>query len=451
MSAELSFANYSANAQSCLINATREAETLHHAQVQPEHLLLSLLSPESGTAWNLLAGIVRNPGVMQEGLRIVLADATPAAESATPEYGFRLRRALSEATDEARRAGHAQVDTGHLLLGLLDEGGAAGQMLRRSGFDAARLRHWLRQPPAIAAAPAVSVSASRPVVVAPQPVVVARPPTVPTTRDERLQRLESQPLKNVLPRLISWPVLGLMVGLLLVCAFGMRAEDENLARAALVVFVIDGWIISLCAHEFAHALTADLGGDRSVRGNGYLSFNPLKYTHPVLSILLPLLFMLMGGLGLPGGAVYVQTQRLRGPKWESAVSFAGPAASALMAVLFALPFTLRQIEAIDLVLPPLVWQALAVVVLLNCAAVVFNLLPVPPLDGFGIIAPLLGPTLRATLTSFSMFGLILIFLAFSTDNAFSNFFFNTVNSMMETLNVDPLWAGLGLSAFMFWR
>src|SRR5512147_2121306 len=102
MSAELSFANYTANAQACLINATREAETLHHAQVQPEHLLLSLLSPESGTAWNLLASTVRNPGVMQEGLRIVLADATPAVGAANPEYGFRIKRALSEAEDEAR-------------------------------------------------------------------------------------------------------------------------------------------------------------------------------------------------------------------------------------------------------------------------------------------------------------------------------------------------------------
>src|SRR5512143_2829300 len=147
MSAELSFANYTANAQSCLINATHEAETMQHAQVQPEHLLLSLLSPESGAAWNLLAGTLRNPAIMQEGLRIVLADATSAPAATPPEYGFRIKRTLSEAEDEARRAGHEQVDTAHMLLGLLDEGGAAGQMLRRSGFEATRLRHWLRQPP----------------------------------------------------------------------------------------------------------------------------------------------------------------------------------------------------------------------------------------------------------------------------------------------------------------
>jgi Zn-dependent protease len=443
MSAELSFAHYTANAQSCLINATREAESMRHAQVQPEHLLLSLLSPESGTAWNLLAGTLRNPAVLQEGLRIVLAEATPGAEAVPPEYGFRIKRTLSEAEDEARRAGQEQVDTGHMLLGLLDEGGAAGQMLRRSGFDAARLRHWLRQPQP-AAVPGVGQVATKPSPVKP-------PPAMPKTRDERLERLEGQPLKKTLPHLISWPAIGVMLGLLVITAIVMGADDYNLTRAALVVFVIDGWIISLCAHEFAHAFTADLGGDRSVRGNGYLSFNPLKYTHPLLSIILPLLFMIMGGIGLPGGAVYVQTQRLRGPKWESAVSFAGPAASALMAVAFALPFALRIFNVESRILNPMLWEAISVVVLLNCAAVVFNLIPVPPLDGFGIVAPVLSPSLRAMISSFSMFGLILVFVAFSTSPAFGEFFRSTVNSMMQTLNVDPLWASMGLYEFMFWR
>lgn len=443
MSAELSFANYTASAQSCLINATREAETLQHAQVQPEHLLLSLLSPESGTAWNLLTGTVRNPAVMQEGLRIVLAEAAPASKTTPPEYGFRIKRTLNEAEGEARRAGHAQVDTSHMLLGLLDEGGPAGQMLRRSGLDAARLRHWLRQPHGTTAPVANSVAS--------RPVAAKQIPSIPAARDERLARLEGQPLKQVLPRLISWPAVGVMLGLLLVSAIVTGVGDYNVARAALVVFVIDGWILSLCAHEFAHALTADLGGDHSVRGNGYLSFNPLKYTHPVLSILLPLLFMMVGGIGLPGGAVYVQTQRLRGPKWESAVSFAGPAGSALMAILFALPFALRIFNLNSYVLNSLLWEAMSVVVLLNCAAVIFNLIPIPPLDGFGILAPLLSPSLRAMIYSFSMFGLILIFVALRTSPAFSAFFQGAVDSMMHTLNVNPLLASQGLSEFMFWR
>lgn len=434
MSAELSFANYTPLAQTCVLNATREATALQHAQVQPEHLLLTLLTPEAGTAWNLLASTLRNPSMMQEGLRIVLADALTTSENAPPAYGFRIKRTLSEAEEEARRAGHIQVDTAHLLLGLLDEGGAAGQMLRRSGFDAVQLRHWLRQPH-----PPVPAASNAPTV------------AQPATRDERLILLESQPLKQVLPRLISWPVVIAMLGALLVSAGLTSHENFEVARAGLVVFILDSWIISLCAHEFGHALLADLGGDRSVRGNGYLSFNPLKYTHPLLSIIMPILFMMVGGIGLPGGAVYIQTARLRGPRWQSAVSFAGPAASALMAVLFALPFLLGLFTADRYVTNPLFWEACAVVVYLNCAALVLNLLPIPPLDGFGVLAPFLGSSLRALLYSFSSFGFIVIFMLFFINPSIRAAFQNTLDSMLQTLNVDPVLVDRGLQMFMFWR
>jgi Zn-dependent protease len=54
--------------------------------------------------------------------------------------------------------------------------------------------------------------------------------------------------------------------------------------------VIIGWIFSLCLHEFSHALAAYYGGDITVKDKGYLTFNPLKYTHPVYSLLLPMVF-----------------------------------------------------------------------------------------------------------------------------------------------------------------
>ena len=61
------------------------------------------------------------------------------------------------------------------------------------------------------------------------------------------------------------------------------------------------WIFSVCVHEFSHAIVAYWGGDTSVRQRGYLSFNPFCYIHPVTSILLPCVFLLMGGVPLPGG------------------------------------------------------------------------------------------------------------------------------------------------------
>ena len=242
-----------------------------------------------------------------------------------------------------------------------------------------------------------------------------------------------------------------MLGTLIASLILMLQENPNVTQGGLILFVLDGWILSLCAHEFGHALTADLGGDRSVRGNGYLSFNPLKYTHPLLSIVMPLLFMMMGGIGLPGGAVYIQTARLRSPKWQSAVSFAGPAASALMAVLFSLPFVLRLFSLDRYLANPMVWEACSVVVYLNCAAVVLNLLPIPPLDGFGMLAPFLSADLRRLLYTFSTFGFFLIFMLFAVNPAIRTTFQNIVDSMMQTLNVTPLLADQGLQMFMFWR
>ncbi len=88
-------------------------------------------------------------------------------------------------------------------------------------------------------------------------------------------------------------------------------------KATTFIVVIVGWIFSLCLHEFSHAVVAYYGGDTSVKDKGYLTFNPLKYTHPVYSIVLPVVFLLLGGIGLPGGAVYIETWRLRSKRWES--------------------------------------------------------------------------------------------------------------------------------------
>ena len=88
--------------------------------------------------------------------------------------------------------------------------------------------------------------------------------------------------------------------------------------------VLIGWIMSVVLHEFAHGIVAYWGGDYTIRERGGLTLNPLQYVDPVFSILLPIVFLCMGGIPLPGGSTYVRRDLLRGRGWNSAVSLAGP-------------------------------------------------------------------------------------------------------------------------------
>src|SRR6266568_5960019 len=98
------------------------------------------------------------------------------------------------------------------------------------------------------------------------------------------------------------------------------------------------WVFSVCLHEFGHAVVAYWGGDHTVRDKGYLTLNPIRYTHPVYSIVMPVVFMLMGGIGLPGGAVYIERDRLRSRAWGTWVSLAGPAMQLPLIFLISFAF-----------------------------------------------------------------------------------------------------------------
>ncbi len=105
-----------------------------------------------------------------------------------------------------------------------------------------------------------------------------------------------------------------------------------------IIIIIFSWVISLCLHEFAHALVAYCGGDTSVKEKGYLTLNPLKYTDVSTSLVIPIVFLLLGGLALPGGAVYINTNLLRNRYWQSLMSFAGPFANLLIAAFLSFIF-----------------------------------------------------------------------------------------------------------------
>lgn len=158
------------------------------------------------------------------------------------------------------------------------------------------------------------------------------------------------------------------------------------ARSSILVllFVVAGWVVSLCLHESAHALVAYLGGDKSIDTRGYLSLDPFAYANPTFTFALPILYLLIGGIGLPGAAVYIDHRALRTRWWDSAVSAAGPLANLAFMFAIAVPFVLNLPERSGA--EPF-WAALGFLGYLQATAFVLNLLPIPGFDGFGIIRP----------------------------------------------------------------
>jgi len=210
----------------------------------------------------------------------------------------------------------------------------------------------------------------------------------------------------------------------------------------LVVLV--GWVFSLCLHEFSHAAVAYAGGDTSVREKGYLTFNPLKYTHPVYSIVVPLIFLALGGIGLPGGAVYIETWRLRSRGWKSAVSLAGPAANLILAIALGIFLSLAPVSVEG------IWPGLSFLAFLQVSALILNLIPLPPFDGFGALEPFLPERLRAAVAQVS--GLLpwAVFFLLWYVPAVYDAFWTAVVYVTHALSVPLDLVELGLRDFRFW-
>ncbi len=179
--------------------------------------------------------------------------------------------------------------------------------------------------------------------------------------------------------------------------------------------VLVGWVMSVVLHELAHGVVAYAGGDWTIRQRGGLTLNPLQYIHPVNSILLPLAFLVMGGIPLPGGATYVRRDLLRSRVWSSAVSLAGPAVNFGLFGLLLLPLHprwgwLHPSEDGSGWAP--VERFLAALATLQFLTGVFNLIPLPPLDGFGAISDFLPAEVRARVRQpgFANGALIALFL-----------------------------------------
>lgn len=213
----------------------------------------------------------------------------------------------------------------------------------------------------------------------------------------------------------------------------------------IVVTVL--WVFSVCLHEFGHAWAAYQGGDYTVRDKGYLSLNPLKYTHPVYSVLIPVAMMMLGGIGLPGGAVYIERSLLRSRAWDTWVSLAGIAMNLVMIFVISLLFKTGLLKNDP---ESLASVSLGLLLLLEVSAILLNLIPIPPLDGFQAIAPWLPADVRDRMFAISNIGPWILFMALYV-GPINEAFWHIVFAITQFLGVDPeVSYGVGMHAFRFW-
>ncbi len=227
-----------------------------------------------------------------------------------------------------------------------------------------------------------------------------------------------------------------------VLAWLAAASVRPMAYIGVFIFVIAGWLVTLCLHEFAHAFLAWRFGDQDVAMRGYLTLNPLKYSHPLLSLGLPVLFIALGGIGLPGGAVYVRTSWMT-PRQKTLVSLAGPFTNIVFAVLLLVVTAVFQDPA-----HRVFWAGMAFLGFLQVTAVVLNLLPIPPLDGYGALEPHLSPKTQRSLEPVKPYGFfILLFLLITP--MLNQWFFSVVLWFFDFSGVPRglVWAGSELTRF----
>ena len=210
-------------------------------------------------------------------------------------------------------------------------------------------------------------------------------------------------------------------------------------------FVICGWLVTLCLHEYAHALVAYRAGDVGVAERGYLTLNPLKYSHPLLSIVLPVVVVVLGGIGLPGGAVWVDRHHIPGRLRHTLVSAAGPVTNVIFAIGLSAPFALGM----DADTQADFWAALALLAFLQVTASLLNLLPVPGLDGGNMIQPWLSAQWRRGYDLMAPYGFLLLF-ALLWDDRIGYWFFQAVFSVADLIGLPAYRYAEGLDLIRFW-
>jgi len=398
-----------------------------HTCVEPEHLLLGMIGEKQGNGYQLLNQLKVDLEDLEKALHRQLSQVRPEQACDAMTMSEETKRVLEISMESRELISRPYLGTEHLLLGMMrDLSGRVYTILRRRGITYSLLMNHLADFPVEPVAPAREISR-----------LSMEVPYIPA---------EKLDLSGIFMRIspVFW-------GMLLVVVLSGMATFFHWFRAdvAVFLFVTMGWIVSVSLHEFGHALVAYMGGDMAVLQRGYLTLNPLRYTHGFMSIALPVLVLLLGGIGLPGGVVYINLGAVRSKKMRSFVAAAGPLITGIVTLVLAglLSYFLRTVnfsqhsEFIG---------GLSFLVFIQIWALIFNLLPIPGFDGFGVLMPFLPQQVSARLYQASSLILFVFISLYLLETPVQRIFWQIVYGVLALLNVDRNLIFYGLDLYRFW-
>ena len=204
------------------------------------------------------------------------------------------------------------------------------------------------------------------------------------------------------------------------------------------VVVLGVVLVSMILHELAHGLVAYWLGDDTAKEDGRLTLNPFKHLDPFLSIILPLLLYILGG-PIFGGAkpVPVDSRRLKHGAWGMAlVAVAGPLTNFCLALFaFLIGNWIGVLDAVNgevYAATNLAGIIFSQFIMINLGFGIFNLIPIPPLDGSRLLYAIAPDGARRVMAAIEQYGLIVVLvLVWFGSSALSQLMYGSMNGILH--------------------
>jgi Zn-dependent protease len=192
-------------------------------------------------------------------------------------------------------------------------------------------------------------------------------------------------------------------------------------------------LLSLTLHELAHGITADRLGDPTPREHGRLTLNPIAHLDPLGTIILVVTLLYSNFAFGWAKPVLVNPRYFRRPREGMAiVAIAGPATNFLLALVCLVLFRFLEIEP-----GTRLYEVLGTAFIVNVVLGVFNMIPIPPLDGSRVVAVLMDRSTYARWVQLDAYGfIILLGLIFLFQEQFQTFFTSTLNAIEGLVGVN---------------